>query len=244
MARDITARAVVILELLLFAGTLAVAAIWYADPTGNWEPLLAMMACFTGGAELYRRFAPKSRNERFHSNSERLRHRERLRQLLQEEIYNCRAKSLRQDVIIRDVDRADKYPDTDPNEKGISAWFRVGLIDTYDKGVLLGLRYGGLKECEGGYRFVDFVNEEKSDRTVLLVANVPYDSIAEVNLDGDEYYHFPHIYCHFDFEGQPYERLWFAEKKQLNEHHPYFEKVAEYDEVTRNNPIDGNLYFC
>jgi hypothetical protein len=185
-----------------------------------------------------------SRSARFFSNAERMKHRERLRKLLQEEIYDCRAKNLRQDVIVRDVDRADSYPDTDEITRGISPWFKAGLIDTYDKGVLLGLRYGGLKECEEGYRFVDFVNGEKSDRTALLVANVPYDSIAEVNMDGDEYYSFPHIYCHFDFDGQPYECMWFAERKHLNESHPYFEKIADYEEVVRNNPTDGNLHFC
>lgn len=237
-------RAVEAIEILLFCATAVLAVIWYRDPAGNWEPLLAIVACITAGIELFRRFSPSRRADRFPSNAERLKHRERLRQLLQDEIYNCRAKNLRQDVIVRDVDRADSYPNTSEADKGISAWFRVGLIDTYDKGVLLGLRYGGLKKCDEGYRFVDFVNEEESDRTALLVANVPYDSIAEVNLDGDEYYNFPHIYCHFDFNGQPYESMWFAERKQITETHPYFEKIADYDDVVRNNPTDGNLYFC
>ena len=237
-------RVVKAIEILLFCATAVLAIIWYRDPAGNWEPLLAISACATAGLDLFRRFGPVQRADRFSSNAERLKHRERLRQLLQDEIYNCRSKKLRQDVIVRDVDRADSYPDTSDTGKGISPWFRVGLIDTYDKGVLLGLGYGGLKECDGGYRFVDFVNEEKSDRTALLVANVRYDSIAEVNLDGDEYYNFPHIYCHFDFNGQPYERMWFAEQKQITETHPYFEKIADYDDVVRNNPTDGKLYFC
>jgi hypothetical protein len=149
-------RVVKAIEILLFCTTAALGVIWYRDPAGNWEPLLAITACATAGVELFRRFAPDQRNDRFSSNAERLKHRERLRQLLQGEIYNCRAKSLRQDVIVRDVDRVDNYPDTDDKSKGISSWFRVGLIDTYDKGILLGLRYGGLKGCEEGYRFVDF----------------------------------------------------------------------------------------
>ena len=231
------------IEILLFCATVVLAVVWYLDPAGNWEPLLTILACTTAGVELVRRFGPIQRADRFPSNAERLKHRERLRQLLQDEIFNCRVKQLRQDVIVRDVDRADSYPDTSDGGKGISPWFRVGLIDTYDKGVLLGLRYGGLKECAGGYRFVDFVNEEKSDRTALLVANVPYDSIAEVNLEGDEYYNFPHIYCHFDFDGQPYKSMWFAERKQITETHPYFEKIADYEDVVRNNPTEGKLYF-
>lgn len=236
-------RATKTIEILLFCATVAFAVFWYLDPGGNWEPLTVIFASATAGIELFRRFRPTQTADRFSSNAERLRHRERLRQLLQDEVNNSRANRLRQDVIVRDVDRTDSYPDTSDADRGISPWFRVGLIDTYDKGVLLGLGYGGLKKCDAGYRFVDFVNEEKSDRTALLVANVPYDSIAEINMDGDEHYAFPHIYCHFDFDGQPYERMWFAEQKQITETHPYFEKIADYDEVVRNNPTDGKLYF-
>lgn len=233
-----------VVEILLFCATVFLAVTWYERPDGNWAPLVALAGLGTTGTELYRRYAPKSRDERFSSDVERIKNRERLRKILQEEIYKCRANKLRQDVIIRDMTRFDNYPDTDEEDTGISPWFRVELIDTYDKGILLGLRYGGLKECDGGYRFTDFVNGEKSDRTVLLVGNVPYDSIAEVNLDGDQYYQFPHIYCHFDFRGQPYKKLWFAERKQLSETHPYFAKVADYEDVVRNNPTDGKFYFC
>jgi len=238
------ARSIHVTEIFFFVATVVLAIVWYTHPRGNWEPLLALAGTGTVGMELYRRLRPKSKNDRFASNVERIQHRERLRKLLQDEIYNCRAKELRQDVIVRDVKRVDNYPNVDEESKGISPWFRVGLIDTYDRGILLGLRYGGLKECEAGYRFVDFVNEEKSDCTVLLVGNVPYDSIAEVNMDGDEYYNYPHIYCNFDFDGQPYEKLWFAERKYLSETHPYYAKVADYADVVRNNPTDGELFFC
>ena len=236
-------RLIVGLELAFFALTLVLVIVWNADPDGDWEPALALVAVATAGLEICRRRMPSAPGDRFASPAERLRHRERLRQLLQEEIYNCRAKGLRQDVIVRDAARVDVYPDTDANDTGISAWFRVGLIDTYERGICLGLRYGGLKACEGGYRFVDYVNDEAADRTVLLIGNVPYDSIVEVNLDGDKIYGYPHIFCHFDHAGEPYERLWFAERKQLTEIHPYFELVAEYEDVKRNNPTDGELHF-
>ena len=136
-------RLIVGLELAFFALTLVLVIVWNADPDGDWEPALALVAVATAGLEICRRRMPSGPGDRFASPAERLRHRERLRQLLQEEIYTCRAKGLRQDVIVRDADRVDVYPDTDPGEKGISAWFRVGLIDTYERGICLGLRYGG-----------------------------------------------------------------------------------------------------
>ncbi|MGY0617818.1 hypothetical protein [Lysobacter sp. A378] len=172
-----------------------------------------------------------------------MKHRERLRKAVKEEIYKCRAENLRKDAIIRDVKRVDSYPQADERSKGISPWFLVGLLDTYEKGIVVCLRVGGLKQTEDGYRFVDNINGEEKDTVAWLMANIPYDSIAEINFDGDEYYIFPHIYCHFDFNGEPYERLWFAQKIDQPHGHPYFKELASYEDVKRNNPIDGDLSF-
>ena len=49
-------------------------------------------------------------------------------------------EQLRPDVIIRDVLRIDDYPELS-EKKGISSWFKVGLLDTYDRGILLGLEW-------------------------------------------------------------------------------------------------------
>jgi hypothetical protein len=51
--------------------------------------------------------------------------------------------------------RMDKYPDVDEREKGISAWFRSGIVDTYEKGIILGLRTVELKHDteKGGFYF-------------------------------------------------------------------------------------------
>lgn len=158
-------------------------------------------------------------------------------------VATTRAEKLRQDAIIRNVDRLDSYPNPDEKERGISPWFRIELVDTYERGIILCLGIGGLKECPGGYRFVDHANREKSDRTALLMANVPYDSIEAVNIDGDNYYNYPHIYCYFDFSGEPYERKWFADQIDLPHGHPYFKEIAEYADVSKNNPTEGPLYF-
>jgi hypothetical protein len=86
-----------------------------------------------------------------------------LRKVFEEEIYKCRAEKLRQDVIIRHVNRVDNYPHTADEGKGISSWFRVALLDTYERGIVLCLRIGGLMKCEGGYRFADYVNTDFRD---------------------------------------------------------------------------------
>ena len=90
---------------------------------------------------------------------------------------------------------------------------------------------------------MDYVNGEESDITALLMGDIPYDSIEAVNTYGDKYYYYPHIYCYFDFDGQPYERLCFCEKIDQPHGHPYFREIAEYEDVVANNPIDENLSF-
>lgn len=225
-------------EIASFVAAVIFGVAWALNPIGNWEPFIALFGLVGFGCDLARRQAKGSLAGRFDSNSERIRHRENLRKIFEEEIYKCRAENLRQDAIVRHVDRMDNYPNVDEDEKSISPWFRIALLDTYERGVVLGLRFGGLVECPGGYRYADWVNEEKADVRACLMGNVPYDSIAAVNMDGDPYYSFPHIYCHFDFNGDPYERLWFSEKIDQPHGHPYFKDLGSYKDVVANNPTD------
>lgn len=236
-------RALLVAETAAFLGALVFAAFWYSDPSGRWEPLFGICSLFGAGAEIYRRIAGRSRTNRFESNGARIQHRESLRKVFQDEIYRCRAEKLRQDVIVRHVDRVDSYPNADDNESGISSWFRVALVDTYERGIVLCLRIGGLKERDDGYRFVDYTNNEGADITAWLMADVPYDSIEAVNMGGDKCYYFPQIYCYFDFHGEPYERKWFCQKIDQPHGHPYFKHIADYDKVVANNPNEGLLYF-
>lgn len=232
------------IELAGLVGALIFAVVWYFDPNGNWEPLVAILMLMGVGTEIYRRFGRGTKANRFPTESHRIQHRERLREKFRAEIFECRAKNLRQDVIVRHIDRVDSYPNIDEKEKGISPWFKAYLLDTYEKGIVLGLTMGSLKTVDGGYRYVDHANGERGDVSASLMADVPYDSIEAVNMEGDEYYHYPHIYCYNDFNGEPYERKWFAQEIKLPHGHPYFKQIATYEDVARRNPKEGPLYFA
>lgn len=232
------------LESLLAIATLVFGAIWYFDPGGNWEPLTVLCGALVLLSEISRRVLARSRPaSRFNSDGERIRHRENLRKEFQEEIFRCRAEKLREDAIIRHVDRVDNYPKSEESGAGISAWFKVYLMDTFERGIVVALRAGQLKKLDAGYRYVDYANDEKGDLNALLMGDIPYDAIEAVNMDGDKYYYYPHIYCYFDFEGEPYERLWFSQKIDQAHGHPYFEHLADYDDVIANNPSEGKFYF-
>lgn len=160
-------------------------------------------------------------------------------------ILEQRRKGLRTDVIIRDMNRIDNYPDIEEKKKGISSWFRVGLMDTYHKGIQVGLRWGMLSiDAEtNGWRYTDRQAGEKGDVKVILIGYIPFESIETVNWDGDEFYGYPHIYCYFNAKHkEPYERLAYCEKKELDDF-PYYVEIADHDNVNKLSKKRGIDYF-
>lgn len=241
-------RSVVIIaaETISLASCLILGTLWAIDPSGPYEPFTYLSGLVFVCTELIRRYESKifKTEGKSLTQAEKVSHREKLRKEFEEEIYKCRRESLRQDVIIRHVNRLDDYPNVDDGDKGISPWFKSALLDTYHKGIKVWLRTGGLVDTPKGYRFRNFKEGEDGDLQVYLMGDIPYDSIEAVNMDGDEYYYLPHIYCHFSFNGEPYERKYFCIKKNMGNGHPYFQEVATFEEVFRNSEGSGAKYFA
>ena len=176
------------------------------------------------------------RRRRFHklTPEERLARREKWKECFREEIWKRESEELRQDVIIRDVRRQDQYPDN-PERKGISPWFRVALVGQYHRGIELGLSIHSLafekaEGLEGAWRIAD----PETDADIVqayLIGYVRYDDIEHVDWYGDEYYNYPHIFCHFSHGGEPYEKLAFCERKSIHTKHYFFTELASYQEV-------------
>ncbi|MRU14420.1 hypothetical protein FDP25_03140 [Roseovarius sp. A21] len=143
------------------------------------------------------------------------------------------AKKLRSDVIIRDVKRVDQYPETKEKEKGISAWFRLGLVGTYHRGILVAFDWNRLVDVgEGEFRFLDYDNDDQQTKDealkVLQIGMIPFENIEDVDFEGDEYYGYPHIYCHFANRGEPYERVaYFTQNQLFDDSLPYHTEVVE-----------------
>lgn len=138
------------------------------------------------------------------------------------------------EAIIRDVKRMDSYPDVDEKEKGISPWFRVGLLGLYHRGVQVGLRYEGIRfdQKYDSWRLNTY-KEEESDLTALIIGRIPFDEIVEVDWEGDEYYYVPHVYCRFaQKKKEPYEETVFAEKKQ-GSGRTFYVDICDYEKVIK-----------
>jgi len=150
------------------------------------------------------------------------------------------------EVIIRDIKRNDLYPKVEEKKKGISSWFRVEYLGTYHHGIKVGLHFEELiyEEKYKTWRLTDYKNKEEGDLNAYIVGLIPFENIANIDWDGDEYYSCPHIYCHFlSKRGEPYEELIFCEKRWLGKSVDYRE-IAKYDQVIKfskefkkNHPI-------
>ncbi|MBW1833379.1 MAG: hypothetical protein JRG74_03415 [Deltaproteobacteria bacterium] len=219
---------------------------WANDPSGNYEPWLFLGGLVFVSLEIFRRYEIHfiKREGKNLTPGELVKHSEELRKQFQKEIYKCRAEKLRKDVIIRHVNRMDSYPEVDGKSKGISPWFRAGLLDTYHKGILVGLRFGTLSEGPNGYRFTNHKAGEDGYIKVYMVGKIPYEFIEGVNFDGDEYYYFPHIFCHFANKSEPYEEIVFCEEIDMGNSHPYYKEVAKYEQVRKNSKSGGGEYFA
>jgi hypothetical protein len=88
-------------------------------------------------------------------------------------------------------------------------------------------------EKTGEWRYPNRDAGEKPEIRCMLVGYIPFEFIESVDWQGDEYYGFPHIYCHFDGpHGQPYEKMAFCEQRDLNGLE-YWTELAEFNQVRK-----------
>ena len=74
---------------------------------------------------------------------------------------------------------------------GLGAWFRVGLISTYERGIMVGLSWEGLVEESEGLRAGDYATEKERMNNFILTGFIPYENIETIDWDGDQYYSYP-----------------------------------------------------
>ena len=169
-------------------------------------------------------------------NTEKIALRLKWKRKLDKLIHDNHARKLRRDVIIRDVRRIDRYPDTDESAKGISPWFRMGLVGTYHRGIYVLFEWRRLVEVsEGKYFDLDTIDHGKDsdelEKRAIKVAKlglIPFENIEEVDFEGDEHYPYPHIYCHFAIKRRPYEKVaFFKEDRLFGDALPYYKELTD-----------------
>jgi hypothetical protein len=172
------------------------------------------------------------RNKRHLTPQERLALRTRWKPLFEGYLWQHQRQKLRQDIIIRDMRRMDKYPHIDEGRR-ISPWCRTDLIDTYEKGIMVALGRKELVTDGNGLRYTDRQGGEKGETTLMLTGFIPYENIENVDWTGDNYYGYPHVYCYFDMKATPYERLAFCKSNDSTNGREFFTEVADYEAVRK-----------
>ena len=182
------------------------------------------------------------------SSEERIARRRKWKPMFDEHIRDHFSRKLRSDVIIRDVKRVDQYPDIEEKSKGISPWFRVGLVGTYHRGILVAFHWLRLVHVgDEKFRVLDILDHDKDDKSLeadsikaIQLGMIPFENIEEVDFEGDEYYGFPHIYCHFSNKREPYERIAIFTQNQLfPDSLPYYSEIADVESVRKESEKAG-----
>jgi hypothetical protein len=133
------------------------------------------------------------------------------------------------DAIIRELRRKDTYPELDDSLRGISPWFKVELMGIYFRGVEVVLSVQNVVVIDGVARPAA-ASDGPDGRNVFVVGRIPYTAIEAIDWEGDEFYGFTHIYCHYrGWTGRkgPYEALCLhnTQPQSLGGSHRYYERL-------------------
>ena len=121
------------------------------------------------------------------------------------------AKFSHTEVIIHRLDDVS-YPDID-DSPGISGWFKLEILDFYHGGLecILGIENGLLDSMTRKWSLLSHEQRESSFPSrfskpkVFLTGKIPWRNILHYDMQGDQYYPQPHLYCMFTDSGMPYE---------------------------------------
>lgn len=141
-------------------------------------------------------------------------------------LYNPSARFISSKVYIRSIDDTT-YPNCVETPSGqISPWFRTFFYDTYHNGIEFWLDAGigttVIMDKEGNWEPITDCYDKRKEypkyRTIKAkaIGRIPYYNIVDFKLDGDEYTSEPHLFCKFDYDGIPYEEIYYKSEGDPN----------------------------
>ena len=110
------------------------------------------------------------------------------------------------EVLIRSIyDKAYPYDNTLLNND-YSGYYKAEVFDFYHNGLMVraypyaeDIKYKQLNYETDEYEIIDIRAE--------ILGCIPYENIIDYDIEGDEYYNYPHIFCEFINVTDPYEKL-------------------------------------
>ena len=131
---------------------------------------------------------------------------------IMERIKNPTLKFNHSEILIRSIyDKA--YPENntllDNNHTG---YYKAEVYDFYHNGLLV-YAYPFVKKIK--LKILKDIESEEYDIheiEVQILGCIPFENIIEYDIDGDEYYNYPHLFCDFTNVSDPYEKIRYIDK--------------------------------
>lgn len=121
-------------------------------------------------------------------------------------------------AIIREVNDT-KFPNSDPPEEGrISTWFKLEFWDFYENGIeFISHGCNAIIDKDGYWDLLKWDGDDRDKNPSYKVVylneflRIPYDYIAEYDMDTDPYYGYPTIYVEYLKDNMPYEEILYGQ---------------------------------
>lgn len=166
------------------------------------------------------------------SNVEIVELRTKWKPVFDEHLALCQRDKLGRDVTVRDIKRLDEYPNIKDEAKGISPWFRAGLVGTNESSILLLLQWMSLNAEAKEFMQLEEIARQDAEGSgnVALIGYVRFEQVVSVNWNGDDYNSRPSLFLHFDARrGEPYSRLALCRRKTMDG--PGSQQIEWYSEI-------------
>ncbi len=129
------------------------------------------------------------------------------REEIMERIKNPYLKFIHSKVLIRSIyDKA--YPGENTlMENNYTGYYKAEVYDFYHNGLLV-RAYPYARDIKRKVQNVDNTEDyDLVEERVEILGGIPFENIIEYDIDGDEYYLYPHIFCDFTNVTDPYEKI-------------------------------------
>lgn len=129
------------------------------------------------------------------------------RKELDERLYKPWTKFNHSEVLIRSIyDKA--YPkDNTLLENNFTGYYKAEVYDFYHNGLMV-RAYPYVKDIKFKEESLDDSNKfEIIETKAEILGCIPFENIIEYDIEGDEYYNYPHLFCDFVNVSDPYEKF-------------------------------------
>ena len=122
--------------------------------------------------------------------------------------------NIRRKIIIRSIDD-NTYPEATENQLNTFSWCWLEYYKPYYKGIAFFSNIVAvcINTNKQTWSLCDY-NEKMPANCIRIsaykVVGIPYENIIDFDIEGDEYYSYPHIYCKFNSSNTEYEAPWYV----------------------------------